>query len=468
MIRPLEYSNAPLQMLSSLADGIKQEKLLAERRYQEEFDQGLKLAQMISPEVLNRNFDAQVVNEGIGAVRNNLREFIKNNPNAGLGQIQSQVQKQIGTISDWSTKVKTIKYNLEETFKQIPQDKKVNKDRWMNAALTKALYKTNPDGTRTFRNSQELDPSFDYSTDVWNTSGEAFIDIPGVSGEIDNKIKNSSTNTETVKVSVGATKNKPGYTKMESLKIPTWARWNESENRVTVLKDANGVIDQDVYNQFTGGSNSEYDKFANIKVKSAFASGQTLGGVKAEDVFEKDGSIKDPTKFETAKKAWLTGYLEKFVPKTSNETTSTQPARMEVLINNSTTENDDNVMIDVVKNIKSYMQNNPRKKGMNWYPVTAFDDVSQDVIISEARRKTGLNSLGLAELQVQDFNGVPYIVPSKDITDPNDPTVVKYKAGQPLTPLSTKANMSANKSLGARAIRGVVTRDNKRDGASEL
>jgi hypothetical protein len=322
-------------MLSSLADGIKQEKLLAERRYQEEFDQGLKLAQMISPEVLNRNFDAQVVNEGIGAVRNNLREFIKNNPNAGLGQIQSQVQKQIGTISDWSTKVKTIKYNLEETFKQIPQDKKVNKDRWMNAALTKALYKINPDGTRTFRNSQELDPSFDYSTDVWNTSGEAFIDIPGVSGEIDNKIKNSSTNTETVKVSVGATKNKPGYTKMESLKIPTWARWNEAENRVTVLKDANGVIDQDVYNQFIGGPNTEYDKFASIKVKSALGSGQSLGGIKATDVFEKDGSIKDPAKFEAAKKVWMTGYLEKFVPKASSETTSTQPSKLEVVINDS-------------------------------------------------------------------------------------------------------------------------------------
>ncbi len=100
MIRPLEYSSAPLQMMSQLASSMQQERLLREKQYQEEFAQGAQLAQMISPEVLNKSFDAQVVNSGIADVRNSLRDYIRKNPNANSAQIQSEVQRQLGGISD--------------------------------------------------------------------------------------------------------------------------------------------------------------------------------------------------------------------------------------------------------------------------------------------------------------------------------------------------------------------------------
>ncbi len=64
-ITPLQYSNAPIQMMSALASDIQQQNILNQKRYQEEFNQGLELARMISPEVLNKSFDAQVVNAGI-------------------------------------------------------------------------------------------------------------------------------------------------------------------------------------------------------------------------------------------------------------------------------------------------------------------------------------------------------------------------------------------------------------------
>jgi len=56
---------------------MQQERLLREKQYQEEFAQGAQLAQMISPEVLNKSFDAQVVNSGIADVRNSLRDYIR-------------------------------------------------------------------------------------------------------------------------------------------------------------------------------------------------------------------------------------------------------------------------------------------------------------------------------------------------------------------------------------------------------
>jgi hypothetical protein len=444
-ITPLQYSNAPIQMMSALASDIQQQNILNQKRYQEEFNQGLELARMISPEVLNKSFDAQVVNAGIADVKNNLREYIKKNPNANSAQIQSEVQKQLGGISDWSTKVKTIKSNLEETFKQIPQDKKVNKDRWMNAALTKALYKTNPDGTRTFRNAQELDPAFDYATEVWNMGGEAFVDLGGVSKELDDRIKNAAKNKQNVTVTVGATKNKPGFTRTDNIEVPVWAEWDATKNKVTVKKQ-NGVIDNDVYTAFVGGPNTEYDKFLNIKTRSAFASGENLG-VDVTEVFDDKGNIKDQTKFDLAKRNWLTNYLEKFAPVTQTERDVTQPARTQVVITRDQPK--DETFIDVVSEVKDYMTANPRKKGTNWYPVTAFGDVAQDAIIGKARKVTGINSIGLKDIQIEDRGGKPSIIIAQDILD--DRGEVAYKKGQYLSSLGTQANISANQPLGAKA-----------------
>ncbi len=457
MIRPLEYSSAPLQMMSQLASSMQQERLLREKQYQEEFAQGAQLAQMISPEVLNKSFDAQVVNSGIADVRNSLRDYIRKNPNANSAQIQSEVQRQLGGISDWSTKVKTIKANLEETFKQIPQDKKVNKDRWMNAALTKALYKTNPDGTRTFRNAQELDPTFDYATEVWNMGGEAFVDLGGVSKELDDRIKNAAKNKQNVTVTVGATKNKPGFTRTDNIEIPVWGEWDATKNKVTVKKQ-NGVIDNDVYTAFVGGPNTEYDKFLNIKTRSALASGGDLG-VKVEDVFDEQGNIKDQEKFETAKKNWLTNYLEKFAPVTQTERDVTQPARMQVVVSTGGGGKTDTQFIDVVGEIKQYMEANPRKKG-GYYQVNLLGDVAQGVVLKKAREATGINSIGVKDIRIEDIDGTPSIVVAQDIY--NDKGAVAYKKGQLLSSIGTQANVSANQPLGTKAKAAAVQATGKK------
>lgn len=450
-------------MLSSVAEDMQQQNILNQKRYQEEFNQGLELAKMISPQVLNKDFDAQVVNEGIGAVRNNLREFIKKNPNAAFGQIQSEVQKQLGTISDWSTKVKTIKSSIEEAFKKMPQDKNINKDRWMNAALTRALYKTNPDGTRTFRNSMELEPTkdggigFDYVTDVWNMGGENFIDIAEITNDLQDKIKNSAKNKQNVTVTVGATKNKPGFTRTDNIEIPVWGEWDATKNKVTVKKQ-NGVIDNDVYTAFVGGSGTEYDKFLNIKAKSALAAGEDLG-VDPTEVFDDKGNIIDQTKFETAKKNWLTNYLEKFAPVTQTERDVTQPARMQVVVSTGGDKKTDTQFIDVVGEIKQYMEANPRKKG-GYYQVNLLGDVAQGVVLKKAREATGINSIGVKDIRIEDIDGTPSIVVAQDIY--NDKGAVAYKKGQLLSSIGTQANVSANQPLGTKAKAAAVQATGKK------
>lgn len=420
--------------------------MLGLKQYQEQFAQGQELAKMITPEVLNKNFDAEVVNSSIAGIRNGLREYIKNNPNAGMGQIQSEVQKQIDGISQWSNRVKAIKANIEETFKQMGQDKKVNKDRWMNAALTKALYKTNADGSKSIKGLLELerDPTYNFAADVWDTGGEAFIDISEISKDLEDSIKNSAKNKQNVTVTVGATKNKPGYTRTDNIEIPVWAEWDETKNKVTVKKQ-NGVIDNDVYTTFISGP--EYDKFLNIKAKSALAAGEDLG-VDPTEVFDDKGNIIDQTKFETAKKNWLTNYLEKFAPVTQTERDVTQPARMQVVVSTGGGAKTDTQFIDVVGEIKQYMEANPRKKG-GYYQVNLLGDVAQGVVLKKAREATGINSIGVKDIRIENINGTPSIVVAQDIYDINKQ--LAYKKGQLLGSIGTQANISANQPLGTKA-----------------
>jgi len=307
----------------------------------------------------------------------------------------------------------------------------------MNAALTKALYKTNPDGTRTFRNAQELDPTFDYATEVWNMGGEAFVDLGGVSKELDDRIKNAAKNKQNVTVTVGATKNKPGFTRTDNIEIPVWGEWDATKNKVTVKKQ-NGVIDNDVYTAFVGGPNTEYDKFLNIKTRSALASGGDLG-VKVEDVFDEQGNIKDQEKFETAKKNWLTNYLEKFAPVTQTERDVTQPARMQVVVSTGGGGKTDTQFIDVVGEIK---------------------DVAQGVVLKKAREATGINSIGVKDIRIEDIDGTPSIVVAQDIY--NDKGAVAYKKGQLLSSIGTQANVSANQPLGTKAKAAAVQATGKK------
>ena len=322
-IRPIEYGTRSLQMLSALGDIQEKREILERQRMQEEIKQKRELMDMIDPITLSKNLESEVVNARMGELKNGIASFIKNNPNHSSDELRYEIQKQLGELAQWNAKVKTIKANIDDAFKAMPQDKTVNKSAWRSAAISRALYNPN---TRSLKNIDELDDKYDFVSDVWNNRGDVLINMDEVGAELKKRIKDQPL----VKMDVTVTKpvGKVKKTVQERIEIPSFATWDSVKNKIVLKTDKNGDLDQDVYTDFIGQPGSANDKFVSRKAKDLILSGNA--GVKPEDVFNPDGSVKNEDAYLKAKKQWAGSYLYNNSPITQIEKDVTQPININI------------------------------------------------------------------------------------------------------------------------------------------
>jgi hypothetical protein len=323
-IRPIQFETESLQMLSALGDIQEKREILERQRMQEEIKQKRELMDMIDPMTLSKNLESEVVNARMGQLKDGIASFIKNNPNHSSDELRYEIQKNLSDLAQWNAKVKTIKANIDDAFKAMPQDKTVNKSAWRSAAISKALYNPN---TRSLKNIDELDDQYDFVSDVWNNRGDVLINMDEVGAELKKRIKDQPL----VKMDVTVTKpvGKVKKTVQERIEIPSFATWDSVKNKIVLKTDKNGDLDQDVYTDFIGQPGSANDKFVSRKAKDLILSGNA--GVKPEDVFNPDGSVKNEDAYLKAKKQWASGYLYNNSPITQIEKDITQPARVTVV-----------------------------------------------------------------------------------------------------------------------------------------
>lgn len=323
-IRPIDYETGSIQMLSALGDIQEKRNLLEYQRMQEEIKQKRELMDMIDPITLSKNLESEVVNSRMGELRNGIASFIKNNPNHSSDELRYEIQKNLSELAQWNAKVKTIKSNIDEAIKAMPQDKTVNKSAWRSAAISKALYNPN---TRSLKNIDELDDQYDYLSDVWNNKGDVLINMDEVGSELKKRIKDQPL----VKMDVTVTKpvGKVKKTTQERIEIPSFATWDDTKNKIVIRTDDKGNLAQDIYDDFIGQPGSANDKLVDRKTRELVIAGKA--GVKAVDVLNPDGSIKDQDSFNIAKKKWLSDYIYNNSPITRIEKDITQPTKVTVV-----------------------------------------------------------------------------------------------------------------------------------------
>lgn len=322
-IRPIQFETESLQMLSALGDIQEKREILERQRMQEEIRQKRELMGMIDPITLSKNLESEVVNARMSELRNGIASFIKNNPNQSSDELRYEIQRQLGELVQWNAKVKTIKTNIDESMKAMPQDKTVNKSAWRSAAISKALYNPN---TGTLKNLNELDDQYDFVSDVWNNNGDVLVNMDEVGVELKKRIKEQPM----VKMDVTVTKpvGKVKKTVQERIEIPSFATWDSTNNKIVLKTDKNGNLDQNVYTDFIGQTGSANDKLVGRKAKDLILSGNA--GVKPEEVLNPDGSVKDEDLFLNAKKKWLGNYLYNNSPITQIEKDITQPINITI------------------------------------------------------------------------------------------------------------------------------------------
>ena len=323
-IRPIQFETESLQMLSALGDIQEKREILERQRMQEEVRQKRELMSMIDPMTLSKNLESEVVNARMSELRNGIASFIKNNPNQSSDELRYEIQRQLGEVVQWNAKVKTIKANIDDTMKAMPQDKTVNKSAWRSAAVSKALYNPN---TGTLKNLDELDDQYDYVSDIWDNKGDVLVNMDEVGVELKKRIKEQPM----VKMDVTVTKpvGKVKKTVQERIEIPSFATWDSTNNKIVLKTDKDGNLDQNVYTDFIGQAGSANDKLVGRKAKDLILSGNA--GVKPEEVLNPDGSVKDEDLFLNAKKKWLGGYLYNNSPITQIEKDITQPMKTTVI-----------------------------------------------------------------------------------------------------------------------------------------
>jgi hypothetical protein len=338
--RASSYSNRSGQLLYAMsqqqqAKEAQQQKFLADRldaadkARQDEMNQKLKLLELINPAVLSEKLESEVATAGVDALRNNVYAWLKQNQNASPAQLQQAIYSGLGQITEWSNKVKTVKANLEEYFKNMPNNQLVNKSNWMNAALTKALYK--PDGQ--LRGVQELDPSFNYADDTWKNNGEAFINLKEVEDDITKTIKEAPKTKKEVLIGKGL------HTKRADIEIPAYARWDENAQKI--------VLNDDYYKQFTGGEGTAHDLWLTKSAREKLAE---------KGVTPDDKSYE--TKLKQTKETILNDRIRKNSPIDQVNANIEKQARVGLTINLGTGDNKNKMYhpIDIAAGIKNNIE----------------------------------------------------------------------------------------------------------------
>lgn len=525
-IKPIEYSQVPFQLMDKLSDQMLEQKLLKQKRIQEEFDQKMKLMDLTEPEVLNKNLESEVADAAVASLRDRVVGYMKKNQTSSVLDFKNVISKELAQVYDWNSKVKSIKDKLENTFKNIPNNSSINKSAWMNAALTRALYAdvidANGNKKRVLRDASLLDPSYDYASDVWNKNGDAFVVTKEVDASTQKLMKDSPTTKEDVTVSVGATRSSKGFTKELSIEVPTYGVWNPTSQRLEVKTDKDGLVDQKVYDMFIGQKGSEVDWRFNSMAKNKLSSGSQIPVVKAEDVFDangkiinqplfdqvkanisastgiqrigpatdrmlneettnaiknggkavsisfddvynKNGSVKDESKLDYVKKILLKEYIEEFSPTIKKNRDVVQQAKQDIKVYTGSAA-PPTPTIDILGEIKQYRIDNPEKP---YIQMNILSNAAQDAILESVRNKSKKANFDNTNTKIVSSEGKDWVVAAEDIYSLDDTEKIIYKKGSYISPVDYKQNMSANKPLGKDAVTKSVNND-KKTGASGL
>jgi len=490
---------------------LQQQAEANQRRLLQEIQHKQEAMKLIQADVLNPKLEVEIADAAIGQVRNNVATYMKQNPNASSAELNQYINSELEVINSWNNNVKLIKQRIENQFKDVKEDA-ISINNWKHAALTRALYKTNQDGSRSLRGVKELDSNYDYASDVWAKNGESFVDIKKSSDALIEGIKKAPTVKQDVTVTVGATRNSKGFTRQDKVEVPSYATWDGANNKLVVKRGKDGLIDDGVYRQFIGQPNSAFDLYLNIEAKNglkngfvdikpeealnpdgsvkniqlfnearlrvlnklgvtgplskkyeddvnrqtvdAIRKGDPIIGITQSDVLNPDGTVKDQEMFGKIKKTFLGNYIEQNSPYLRYDKDVTQPSKSETRIINIT-QTGEVPMINASGNIIAKMQKDA-EAGRPYTQVNTLGTAERNSILKEARNAVGVQSIGVGDIQLQiDADGNPGIYTARDITQQGSDEVL-YKAGTYLGPIDVQTDINANKQLGTKSAQKAV------------
>jgi hypothetical protein len=242
----LEFDQTPNRILLQRAEEARQQDMLRRKLEMENREKQFEIMKEINPATLYPKFEKEVVDQTVGGLVNGMAEYIRRNPNASYVDLQNQVNMGLSKVAEWSSRVKTVKDNIDKSV--AGADPIFEKGRLRALAIDRALYKTDEFGRKVFRSPEEIDLENDIVTQVQQESPDKIID-PFKGQERASKIVSDAdvfTQGKTLEVDTPDGKKTVVQSSKESL--PFYL--DNQGGRVGVKTGANGYIDENVFNRF--------------------------------------------------------------------------------------------------------------------------------------------------------------------------------------------------------------------------
>lgn len=270
-VAPIEFSNAPTQVMLNIVEQKKQDAL---KKQQLEFEKLKYLRSAQEDEMKRRYENAQNFNtvlqnqdwtkETRDMFMSDLLKKFSNAKDTDSFDFRTNLGKQLGSMSQYNNIIKTVYSKADEFVRSMPDAGKqgfsadVFKNRFIKSALT------NPDGTKKSLEQLQKDYNDNLAQEVYQSNKQDLYDISTAYNVIPELIKNAGVST------VGsATKSRSGNIgSSESSTVsykPMFQYYDKKSGEVKMREDEFGYIDKDLYEQLT--SIPSLDAMATRKAK---------------------------------------------------------------------------------------------------------------------------------------------------------------------------------------------------------
>ena len=287
--RALEFDQTPNKMLYEIGQQAAEEKMMQKKLEQDNRDKQYQLLQQINPATLYPKFEKEVVDQTVGGLVNNIASYLKQNPNSSYVDLQNEINKGLGQVSEWSARVKTVKDGVKQNVDLVPADSPYNKSRLQALAIDKALYKTDEFGRKVIKSPEEIDLETDYVSIAMedDTTVDPFKGQENALKMIQQAPLTKLDDTQTIETPDGRKTTKTGTVS----ELPFYLQ--NKDGKIAIKEGDNGYIDETVYSTF----------YTNPATKAWVNAG-------AKDVMRKLGVKDSPEANEYFKRAYLTNWLE--------------------------------------------------------------------------------------------------------------------------------------------------------------
>lgn len=168
------------QLMQTLYMRNMQQQRLAGLQQQRELIRQQNLSKFVGENFKDSNYATgtaadPVINQMTSDARGKFAKLVHDNPNMDEGELEMQMQQDLGKISQYSSTIKAGRAQIDAGAQHYQQQPGIDADALKQGALSNLLYTTDQDGKKTLKPLNQIDLTQDYLHNTLNANPELFV-----------------------------------------------------------------------------------------------------------------------------------------------------------------------------------------------------------------------------------------------------------------------------------------------------